>query len=349
LSLSLHKVKGHSGIIENDLADEFAKKGLSRINVLNIPETSYKDLKYIPKWKDQSIDNSLRSFVNITTAIAYETEWSNLHNMVEVTNRSQDNNSHNKLIWSNIWQILKKLQGRKCTSLKKSKALIFRIKCINDILPTKDICYQRNPKLYKSKKCVACFCADETLYHIAECEVYQKIWKNLEEEAIQLTRLEALSKLDIILNENIFREAILGKEQETRKLNRKMFMRGLSNNKQQNEIYSLIGSKKKASKVLICFMEHFWNCFHERLWKFRCEVVIDWEKENNISIKEKRLKKKRRKKEKASADKENSNSTDIAKETKKEKETRIQKEASNKVDNWVKFGVKEEWLCFKNK
>jgi exonuclease III len=205
LSLFLHKVKGHSGIIENDLADEFAKKGLSRINVLNIPETSYKDLKYVPKWKDKSIDNSLRSFVNITTAIAYETEWSNLHNMVEVTNQSQDNNNlHNKLIWSNIWQILKKLQGKKCTSLKKSKALIFRIKCINDILPTKDICYQRNPKLYKSKKCIACFCADETMYHIAECEVYQKIWKNLEEEAIQLTRLEVLSKLDILLNENIF-------------------------------------------------------------------------------------------------------------------------------------------------
>jgi hypothetical protein len=126
-------------------------------------------------------------------------------------------------------------------------------------------------------------------------------------------------------------------------------MRGLSNNKQQNEIHSLIGSKKKASKVLISFMEHFWNCFYERLWKFRCEVLIDWEKENNISTKEKRLKKKRRKKEKASVDKENSNSTDIAKETRKEKEIRIQKEATNKVDNWVKFGVKEEWLRFKNK
>ena len=30
-----------------------------------------------------------------------------------------------------------------------------------------------------------------------------------------------------------------------------------------------------------------------------------------------------------------------------EKESRIQKETSNKIDKWVKLGKKEEWLHFK--
>ena len=85
---------------------------------------------------------------------------------------------------------------------------MFHIKCVNKILPTKDICYLRNPKLYKSRKCIACFREDETFHHLAECEIYQKIWKNLEEEAIQLTGLEARTKLDLSLDENSLKEAI---------------------------------------------------------------------------------------------------------------------------------------------
>src|SRR5437016_6023852 len=66
------------------------------------------------------------------------------------------------------------MQGKKCISLKKSKALMFRIKCVNKILPTKDICYLRNSKLYKSRKCIAYFREDETFHYLAECEIYEK-------------------------------------------------------------------------------------------------------------------------------------------------------------------------------
>jgi hypothetical protein len=74
--------------------------------------------------------------------------------------------------------------------------------------------------------------------------------------------------------------------------------------------------------------------------------MINWEKENNISTKEKKKKVSRKKKDETN--KENIEHIVSAKETKKEKEVRIQKEAMSKVENWVKYGKKEEWSCFKS-
>jgi len=84
--------------------------------------------------------------------------------------------------------MLKNYQGRKYTSLKKSKALMFRIKCLNKLLPTHDICYQRRPRLYKGKTCIACYRTEEIFNHLAVCEIYQKIWKHTEEIIIEELR-----------------------------------------------------------------------------------------------------------------------------------------------------------------
>ena len=161
------------------------------------------------------------------------------------------------LNWNNTWQALKTRQEKKGVSMKKSKELIFRIKCINNILPTKDVCYQRNSKLYKSQKCIACYRDDESLYHIAECEIYQKIWDNLEKEAIQLTKLEASTKLSLAISETLLREAIYSKDTSTKINYRKILLRGFTNNKQQKEVFKTTRSKNKVNKVLTSFIEHF--------------------------------------------------------------------------------------------
>jgi ribonuclease HI len=345
LDLVLHKVKGHSGNKWNDIADKLAKEGINETNPIKVPETTLNNLLVIPKWKNQIIDSPLRSFVNITTAITYETEWAELSKMAEIIPHNQNTSISDKPYWKNTWEILKKMQGKKCISLKKSKALIFRIKCINNILPTKEICFQRNPKLYKSQRCIACYKENETFYHIAECEVYQKIWKNLEEETLQLTRLKVLSKLDILLEEKPLNEALYGKDYEAKMHNRKLHLRGFTNIRQLTDISKITGSKKKASRVLNIFTENFWECFHERLWKFRCEVMVEWEKENNISTKEKRKKVKVRRKK--NENKENSNTVNVGNERKKAKESKINEQAANRVDKWIKTGEKEEWLRIK--
>ena len=68
--------------------------------------------------------------------------------------------------------MLKKLQGKRCTSIKKNKALIFRIKYINKLLLTKDLCIQKNSRLYKNKTCIVYFAKEESLEHIAEYQIY---------------------------------------------------------------------------------------------------------------------------------------------------------------------------------
>jgi len=70
---------------------------------------------------------------------------------------------------------LKKIQRKKCSSIKKSKALMFRIKCINKLLVTKNLCFQRDLVLYKSKTCIACYAKEESLKHLADCQIYLKI------------------------------------------------------------------------------------------------------------------------------------------------------------------------------
>ena len=74
----------------------------------------------------------------------------NLSRTAEIVVLNQNANSDTELNWKITWDLLKKMQEKKCISLKKSRVLIFHIKCINKILPTKDICYLRNSRLYKS-------------------------------------------------------------------------------------------------------------------------------------------------------------------------------------------------------
>jgi len=60
---------------------------------LNIPEIISSNLQAVPKWKNQVIESPLRSFINIITATAYETEWVNLSRIVEIVVLNQNINS----------------------------------------------------------------------------------------------------------------------------------------------------------------------------------------------------------------------------------------------------------------
>ena len=62
---------------------------------------------------------------------------------------------------------------------------MFRIKYINKLLLTKNLCFQRDPVSYKSKICIACYAKEESLEHLADCQIYFKIWEKLEEIVIE--------------------------------------------------------------------------------------------------------------------------------------------------------------------
>src|SRR6266487_5942904 len=175
IDLKLIKVKSHSMNYWNDKADKLEKEGLIFDLLLEVQDVTTSSIRVVLTWRNKLIDSSLRTFINITTVISYECEWANLSNIKPLLGQRSNLQSNRELNWRNTWSTLKKLQGKRCNSIKKSKALIFRIKCLNKLLPTKDLCFQRNPSLYKSKTCVACFAKEESLEHIAKCQIYQRI------------------------------------------------------------------------------------------------------------------------------------------------------------------------------
>ena len=79
----------------------------------------------------------------------------------------------------------------------------------------------------------------------------------LEEEAIQLTSLKVLTKLDLVLSENSLKEVTYSTGLDEKQHNRKMHLRELTSIKQLTSLNKVMQSKKKVSKVLVCFIKHF--------------------------------------------------------------------------------------------
>ena len=93
LELNLTKVKGHSEDFWNDRANNLAKKGLNSDRIIRVDDVNTDKLRALPRWKDKLIDCSIRSFVNITTAIIYEAEWAELSNSKDIAYSSIKSNN----------------------------------------------------------------------------------------------------------------------------------------------------------------------------------------------------------------------------------------------------------------
>jgi hypothetical protein len=295
--------------------------------------------------------------VNLTVVTAYETAWADLSNIKPVLNQRASDKSSEQINWKNTWAVLKKLQGKRCTSMIRSKTLIFRIKCLNKLLPTKDICFQRDPALYQSKTCIACFASEETLEHLAECQIYQRIWKNTESIIMGELEIKLLEKWKLDIPSQKLEEIFLGLNLEDKLRRRKLHIRGLTSKNLMTKAKEVLGSGSKASKAICWFIEIFWSNFFERLWKFRCEVMVEWEKRNKIGLKEKRKKitkknaklKNRVRRSRGTANKENQIVGEKqSKETVKERDWRNQKVAEERLSNWIEGGMKDSWLSFKS-
>src|SRR5437868_3993451 len=90
-----------------------------------------------------------------------------------------------------------------------------------------------------------------------------------------------------------------------------LHIRGLTIKKQFKEVRKLVHSNSKANRAMVWFIDIFWTNFFERLWKFHCEVMSNWEKSKGIDLKGKRSKKKKKLHKARTVNKENS----IVKET----------------------------------
>ena len=80
--------------------------------------------------------------------------------------------------------------------------------------------------------------------------------------------------------ENIYprqtlKEVFIGRDTADIYSRRKLYIRSLSSDHLTTEVKSILGSSSKTSKAIGWFSEIFWSNFFERLWKFRCEVMLE--------------------------------------------------------------------------
>jgi len=206
--------------------------------------------------------------------------------------------------------------------------------------------------MYKSKTCIACFAKEESLEHLAECCIYQKIWEKIEGIILEELDLRLNKKWNLTNTSQRLKAILLGTNTKDKLDKRKLLIRGLTSISLIAEVKEVMESGSKASKVICWFIEIFWSNFFEKLWKFHCEMMIEREKRNGItcSLKKKRLKQKRKiSSDHNYANKENQDLQEIInKEKKKDKVFRLQKSAESKVSNWIKTGTKDSWFSFKN-
>ena len=240
IQLSFTKIKGHSGDTYNDLADHLAKEGAYEIEVTEINNISNRSIKYIPEWKGLSLETPLRAFVKRTVQIAHKAEWTWI--------RKKNDEWHQLRVQKQSWGAFKGILEscrKQAHSTEANHLRLFKIKCIENLLPTAEILNCRRPHVYKNSLCKRYAKGKETSSHLIECEkaqlalekIEKETWKQLQEDE----RMEEGWNL-----ENLKQVVSYSHEQEkTRKIE---WIRGILREEDALKIKSLVGSEKMMVK-----------------------------------------------------------------------------------------------------
>src|SRR3954451_8762799 len=152
INLNLIKIKAHSDIAGNDMADELAKQGLSgeynsnnNIVVMNSPFQFYPTFNSIP------IDIGIRKFVVRTLNAYNDIEWSLLQNIQDLCHLN-----NTTIDWTVTWILFHQCKGFRCISSHRNYLWSFLFKLLHKSLPLCDTLSVRRLDLYIDMKCPMC-------------------------------------------------------------------------------------------------------------------------------------------------------------------------------------------------
>ena len=152
LNVKLVKIKGHSEIEGNNIADKLAKsEAIDSSYTVNVRcptrcfnlQTAY--------WKTQVLDIPIRKFANIRNKLNHQSLWalnSNIRNLIVTDSQNYDMKS--------MWATLKKYRRRNNISFKHNNHHVFQIKLINHLLPTRANMRVLFPSIYSDNMCKLC-------------------------------------------------------------------------------------------------------------------------------------------------------------------------------------------------
>ncbi|CAG8754174.1 8773_t:CDS:2, partial [Gigaspora rosea] len=163
-----------------------------------------------------------------------------------------------------FWDLKKKQNGIHCTSLFQSKQLATQIKCLANKLPVLDELKKCKLSLYTSNEYICCKVkATEMQDHLADYNYYEWSWINITKVAARVTWSKLSSTDQFLLPLVSYYQLVVG-----------------------SHMQEIIELRRSYMRV--------WNGFYESIWKEWCRLIGLWEKEEGISIKEKRNKTKKK-------------------------------------------------------
>ncbi|PKY29856.1 hypothetical protein RhiirB3_446654 [Rhizophagus irregularis] len=165
--LVFYKVKGHSGILGNELADSLSKVALMMKedrNLIIIKLNQEIDWKYNLYWEKELIKEAPREFYKLYNQWSYKAEFLSL----DVCRYYRFNNSIEKIDWVRSIRIIMKAFNEENTDWNNSDNA-YNIKNFLEILPVATLLNKRNPELYQSGRCIRCNYTIETWTHIWIC------------------------------------------------------------------------------------------------------------------------------------------------------------------------------------
>ena len=133
------------------------------------------------KWKSYLVDSPIWEFIKKVTTSVQDAEWAGLIRLEGAMEKTDGE----KIEWRETWIYISEVKRNKCLDSRSNKRWIFRVKYLNDLLPTMYELNRRKPKVYKTNTCIICFDEKETAEHLVSCTELQDIWKIIEEKVAQ--------------------------------------------------------------------------------------------------------------------------------------------------------------------
>jgi ribonuclease HI len=336
LRVVMHKVKAHSGISGNEIADLEAKKGLLEANIVKVQHIQTKAAAFSIFWRGIEIESPIRKFIKKLNNSRHKAEWV----FIRGGNDSIHGNRESRMCWKVFKRLISKYRKKQGSSLEENSRWIFILKCINRMLPTLEKRNYFRPDLYTNSICPRCNKKEETFEHLLECVADKEKWTKVNTE-VQAKLEEVFLAKDISRN---LRKKVISilfpSEAENLSIRRQETSRGLIPKKVVEEI-SLLGiSSKKTRAIVEAYTEAWIEKFRVLIWKNRCKEITQWEKIKGISNSDKRNKGRRKKRKKSTLSKAN-------KQTRKEEVwLQAEKIAFDEIENWIHKGQFSPWIMY---
>src|SRR6185436_1549185 len=200
--------------------------------------------------------------------------------------------------WTQLWNKLKATKGVRCMTRRSSTRRNVFIKYMIERLPTLEELNRRRPDIYTTTECQLCQDkVKETQAHLASCKGQKSLWKRIQKVTIATAWKGLKEEEKIRIPPYVLYITLFGEGEANEIEMREALIKGLIPKKTLDRLSQLLNTKSRQQFINVV-VRTAWDTFYEQVWRIRCEKIIEWEKEREVTSKtKKKINKKERPKQ----------------------------------------------------